>query len=386
MNDLDGRWPRRYTPAERRRQGGQWIVREADTTADLRRIVGFLTDEPVPPVLGDRETRGGRSGAQLARIRSTSLLDYAVPMSAHNHLTGTVSDDPLAHLPVGTSISIEPVVVGGSDAATVPDGVVNWDFFQGALLAVGVRLPESPSVVVNGTAVVIAPGLAVTATHVLSEALPHLPSGGAEVLCIGVRSEHLDLWRVRKVSYTDTDDVAYLSLQLASPWVKGWSFTSLRVTTRCPRRGEKLTIFGFRLDDVQTDSQDFSAAGNLYAAAGTVTGVYHPRHFLPSLPFPTIDIACGSLGAMSGGAVLDHDGLLVGMISRGWTTDDMEGPTYAAWIVGALNRKLEIPWPPSVYGDEIHILDIPEQLLHMTGRDAIVVVDENMYDYRVWFE
>jgi hypothetical protein len=124
------------------------------------------------------------------------------------------------------------------------------------------------------------------------------------------------------------------SLQLASPWVEGWSFTSLGVTTRCPRQGEKLTIFGFRFDDVQEDGQGYRAAGNLYAAAGTVTDVYHPKHFLPSLPFPTIDIACGSLGAMSGGAVLDHDGLLVGMISRGWTTDDMEGPTYAAWIVG----------------------------------------------------
>jgi hypothetical protein len=108
-------------------------------------------------------------------------------MSPQNYLTGTVSDDPLAHLPVGTSISIEPIVVGGSDAATVPDGVVNWDFFQGALLAVVVRLPGSSSLVVNGTAVVIAPGLAITATHVLREALPHLLSGDAEVLCVGVR-------------------------------------------------------------------------------------------------------------------------------------------------------------------------------------------------------
>jgi hypothetical protein len=313
-------------------------------------------------------------------------LDYAVPMSEHNHLTGTVSDDPLAHLPVGTSISIEPIVVGGSNANTVPDGVVNWDFFQGALLAVGVRLSRSAAAVVNGTAVVIAPGLAITATHVLSEALPHLTSGDAEVICIGVRSGNLDLWRVRKISYTDRDDVAYLSLQLASPWVEGWFFTSLGVTTRCPQQGERLTIFGFRFDDVQEDGQGFSAAGNLYAAAGTVNDVYHPNHFFPSLPFPTIDIACGSLGAMSGGAVLDHDGLLVGMISRGLTTDDLKGPTYAAWIVGALNRKLELPWPPGVYGDEIHILGIPEQLLHLTGRDAIVMVDENRYNYRVWFE
>jgi hypothetical protein len=99
---------------------------------------------------------------------------------------------------------------------------------------------------------------------------------------------HLDLWRVRKVSCTATDDVTYLSLQLASPWVEGWSFTSLGVTTRCPRQGEKLTIFGFRFDDVQEDGQGYRAAGNLYAAAGTVTDVYHPKHFVtiqdPAVP------------------------------------------------------------------------------------------------------
>jgi Trypsin-like peptidase domain len=307
-------------------------------------------------------------------------------MNAQNRLTGTVSEDPLARLPVGTSISYEPVIVGGSDAKTVPEGVINWDFFQGALLAVALRLQGSPSPGVLGTAVIIAPGLAVTATHVLGDTMPHLASGDAEVMCIGVRSGGLDLWRVWNVSYTDRDDVAYLSLQLASPWVEGWSFTSLGVTTRCPRQGEKLTIFGFRFDDVQEEGHDFAVAGDLYAAAGTVNDVYHPVHILPSLPFPTIEINCGSLGGMSGGAVLDRDGLLVGMISRGWKTDDMKGPTYAAWIVGALNRKLELPWPPGLYGDEIHILEIPERLLHMTGRDAISVVDENRYGYRVWFE
>jgi hypothetical protein len=33
----------------------------------------------------------------------------------------------------------------------------------------------------------------------------------------------------------------------------------------------------------------------------------------------------------------------MGIISRGLETEERTGPTFAAWIVGALNRKLEVP-------------------------------------------
>jgi hypothetical protein len=300
-------------------------------------------------------------------------------------LTGIVSNDPLANLPIDTSISYEPVVMGGSNARIVPEGVSNWDFFQGAVLAVITKRLGS-SFVVEGTAVVTAPGLALSATHVLDSVLPYLASEDAAVACIGVRSEGLDIWNVRKVSYTESDDLAYLSLELASPWVEGWHFTSLGVTTRAPRQGEKLTIVGFKFDNLQEEDGRFTAAGHLYAAAGTVTAVYSPLRHPTLMPYPAIEISCGSLGAMSGGAVLDGDGLLVGIISRGLETEDRRGPTFAAWIVGALNRKLEVPWPPGLYGDEIHVLDIPEQLLRIEGRDAISVIDENRFRYRIWFD
>jgi hypothetical protein len=298
-------------------------------------------------------------------------------------LTGVVSNDPLAHLPIDTSISYEPILMGGSDASIVPEGVRNWDSFQGALLAVVTKLAGSPSVV-GGTAVVIAPGLALTATHVLDSVLPSLLSGNATVACIGVRSAGLDVWNVRKISRAESDDLAYLSLELASPWVEGWSFTALGVTTRAPQQGESLTIVGFRFDNLQEDTGRFRAAGHLYAAAGTVTAVYPSRHS-SLIPFPVIEITCGSLGGMSGGAVLDRNSLLMGIISHGLTTDDKSGPTFAAWIVGALNRRLEIPWPPGLYGDEVHVLDIPEQLLRIEGRDAVSIVDGNRFRYQIWF-
>jgi hypothetical protein len=71
-------------------------------------------------------------------------MTFSMNEQGPRSLTGIVSNDPLAHLPIDTSISYEPIIMGGSDASIVPEGVRNWDFFQGALLAVVTRLPGSP--------------------------------------------------------------------------------------------------------------------------------------------------------------------------------------------------------------------------------------------------
>ena len=45
-------------------------------------------------------------------------------------------------------------------------------------------------------------------------------------------------------------------------------------------------------------------------------------------PFPVIEISCGTLGGMSGGAVLDASGSVIGILSAGLSHDDGRGPSY----------------------------------------------------------
>jgi hypothetical protein len=82
--------------------------------------------------------------------------------------TARITTDPLRDMPVGATLRVSPVVFGASDAKMVPDDVKNWDFFDGALLAVGFGR-DGEHVALHGTAVMIAPGLAVTAAHVVRE-------------------------------------------------------------------------------------------------------------------------------------------------------------------------------------------------------------------------
>jgi hypothetical protein len=110
----------------------------------------------------------------------------------------------------------------------------------------------------------IAPDVAVTATHVVSESFARIATGRAAAFLLGVRSDRADIWTIRSISHSNGDDTAYLSLELASPIDEGWRFTTLPLTTRCPAVSEQLMIVGFRMAQVEElATGDFSPAGDL---------------------------------------------------------------------------------------------------------------------------
>ena len=304
-----------------------------------------------------------------------------------NSVRGVVIGDTLAQLPIGTPIPIVPVPFTTSNATAIPQGATNWTFFEGAILMVVVRTAEGEMAV--GTAAIVAPGLAISATHVLADHLPEILAGTASLSCMGPASTGLDIWQVRKISTSEGDDIAYLSLELTSAVSIDWRFRTIALTTRAPRNGETLHVVGFQIPRMFRDSADgtkVTALGNLYLAAGSVTAAYPHRRDPLLLPYPCIEIACGSLNGMSGGAVLDASGCLVGVISRGFDTEDGQGPSYAAWIVGALNRSVEVPWPPGIYSQPVHLLDIDARVMLIKGRDRITAVKGRGTEYQVWFE
>ncbi len=299
-----------------------------------------------------------------------------------------ITEDPLRSLPVGHSLSLRPVVFGSSDATVVPDSVRNWDYFDGALLAVGVG--AGTRLHVQGTTVMVAPGLAVTAAHVLRDFLADLMSGTQGCLCIGVRAEGtFDAWKLRSLTL-DGGDLAWMSLELCSAIHDDWFFSTVAITTRAPTIGEGLTIVGFRFEPQDTGSEASNApievAGQLLAAAGKVQATYPEGRDAIMVPFPAIEIACGSRGGMSGGAVLDQHGLLVGVLSSGYDTVEGDGPSYAAWIIKALDVKVDIPWPPGTFRHHVRVLDLPPAACRIVGKQAMVEQEDGAVRYVPWFD
>lgn len=305
-------------------------------------------------------------------------------MSSPSKLSGAFTEDPLRSRAAGFSVPVMPLVFGQSNAASVPDGVTNWTYFEGALLAVVVGSMDATTDAV-GTAVMIAPGLAVTATHVIEEYIPRLLQGNTGLICAGPASDGLDLWYVRKLSYAPDNDVTYLSLELASSLREGWHFRTVSLTTRTPKLGEHVSIVGFRYPQVtQVDPKHLQIEGSLYAAAAAITKIYHPFRDRVLMPYPVIEVGCGTLKGMSGGAAIDRDGYLLGVLSRGFNTSTGDGPSYVSSLMWAMNRELTIPWPPGLYPQPQHMLSIDSRLLAVEGRERIRVIDANTINYIPW--
>lgn len=280
-------------------------------------------------------------------------------------LTGTFTDSV-----TDLTMNVGRVTFTGTDAVAVPAGVIDWTYFRGALLATIVR--DDAGTLANGSATMIAPGLAVTATHTVSDYTESWSAGDAAVFCVGPTPDGLVLWRVVAIDCTPVDDIAYLSLVLEShPSSSPMGIRLFQISTRCPAIGERVHVLGFHLETIQDDTTTITLAGDLYAAAGDIASIDHPTRDSFLMPYPTIEIACGSLGAMSGGPVVDDQGSVLGIVGRGFNTDDGEGPTSAPWILGGLDRPVSIPWLPDLYPTDISVLDIGDDLLRIIGRDKL---------------
>jgi hypothetical protein len=147
---------------------------------------------------------------------------------------GLVSSDPLGDLPVGASITFNPIVFGGSNANDRPQSVNNWEVFKGAVLGVVLKSADSSTMV--GTAFMIAPGIAITASHIFSDILDDLQNGKVVPYCLGVR-EAMEIWIVKKFSY-GVDDITVLSIAPVSKLPEDGKYYRMGLTTRAPKNGE----------------------------------------------------------------------------------------------------------------------------------------------------
>jgi hypothetical protein len=280
-------------------------------------------------------------------------------------------------------LEIPPIAVAGN----LPVGVDNWDFFDGSLLAVGFR--EGNDVLkIEGTAVMIAPGLAISAKHLFHERYDHLGAllAGSEVLyAVGLRpGGHSDIWQLQHVTASNDGggDLAILSLALVSDLPAGGRFTCLPLTARRPLRGEQLTIVGFHFDKnnnlLDGVTGAVTAVGQMYAAVGEVSQFYWPVRDSSLAPFPAFEILCGVKGGMSGGAVLDKDGGVVGVVSIGFL--DEEPPTLGAWCVDVFGWHVTASWPRNFYPASTPIANVP--VVRVLDRQHLTIKDDGTIDLR----
>jgi hypothetical protein len=278
-------------------------------------------------------------------------------------------------------LNVEPVRVGAS-----PVPVNNWRYFDGSLLAIGVQYGDD-ELTIEGTAVMIGLGLAVSAKHVLDSHQAALASGECSLLCTGLRHDGtLEAWHCYDMlTSNDGGDLALRSLQLASDVPPDGHFSALPLSTRIPTAGEHLTVVGFRFDDPSWIDPATNAAkigGLMYVSSGEAGVFSFPRHDSVLAPYATIEILSGTLGGMSGGAVLDSSGAVLGIVSRGWQTDDREGPTLAAWWLPVFFWRPKLSWPRGLYEPNAAVSELPT--VNVIGREHVVYTSDGGIKLNHW--
>jgi hypothetical protein len=295
---------------------------------------------------------------------------------------GTIIADPLLSLPVGAKVDFSSQLFT-SDAPGGLTDIHNWDFFDGAVI--GLHFGDPLNQLVLGSGVMVAPGVALAAKHVVESEMEAVMRGGAGFICTAIGSSGLMIWRPQHVALVDNTDLALLTLECASPLPK--VLRNATISTRLPKVGERIFIAGVR-HELEVEEESPGLNMRMMVAAGTVTERYTIGRDRVMYPWPVLEVDCHALHGMSGGPAFDERGFLIGLLSAS-THAEPPGPAFVSLLWPALATRVTPSWPPGLYPAPVSLLEMDRKLCGIERPDALDVVREESNGsckvaYRPW--
>ena len=281
---------------------------------------------------------------------------------------GRVTADPLLALEPGTQIHFAETLI------TFPfedraGALIDWRVAQGLVLAFSVS--DGRQTEVHGSAVLVAPGVALCAAHVMEQYTEALVGGRLDAVCFGLAHHGVDLWRVRHVTQAAAGtDTSILGLEAISALPADATYRRASMTTRVPKIGERLLCLGFRPATVAFDvdsNRQLAIHASLIASAGPVRQRFPTGRDRRVLPWPSVEVDMPAWGAMSGGPVFDEAGRLIGLLSMSLESEDEPSPSYVSLLWPTMTTRFRRGWPP--------LTDIPESLSLLEMDRRICAID-----------
>jgi len=309
-------------------------------------------------------------------------------MSSNKISHGIITDDPAKTLPIGSKLCLEPFLVEYSPPVN-SSWVSNWESLNGVVLAITFTNGQADRI--EGSAVIVAPGIALCSAHVIQPKIDALMSSLEEVICFGLTSKGTQIWRIRKVTIVTDSDIAILGLELSSDISPEDTIHQTVITTRLPKIGERVTIFGFRAGELEfprVGNEVPTFSFNLLVCAGEVVERYVSRDRV-MMPWPTLEVSCPTWGGMSGGPVFDSNGKILGLLSSSFTTDSGDGPSYVSLLIPCLSTQFEGGWPGPLFRGKQSLLELDPRICHIDKREAYSITrhpdtGQTTISYRVW--
>ncbi|MDO8799426.1 serine protease [Phenylobacterium sp.] len=269
---------------------------------------------------------------------------------------GIVTEDPAKAAAIGEAINFRSMLFKPVAEPCAGD-LAEWAHFGSALLSIAFTSGDKLSV--EGSAVMVGPGVALAAKHVFEPRLADIMASKDVPILHAVTEHGLQIWRLHQLVLTDTD-VAILRIDLASNLPPENDFHAATLTTRTPKVGEQVQIAGFRSDSVE----EGAILGQTRVGIGEVTAVYLTGRDKVMLPHPCIEVKCLTIGGMSGGPAFDENGMLLGVLTS--SIEHEEGPSYVSLAWPTFGAKIESLWLPGM-------IDLPTSLIEMAAKGVVGV-------------
>ena len=295
----------------------------------------------------------------------------------YNHFFGSMVSNPFEDADQNVPINIEQGIFVPND----PPGVYvvnNMAHYNGALLSLHFLTDEWSTV--EGSAVMVAPGIAFSAAHVIEPLMPHIMERQLRVFCAGYTSSGPRYWRIGHVTKVNNSDIVILALKYATALPPDGRFVQTMITTRLPGIGEQVMVAGIRAsrEHVEVDA-DFAfpiVGGNIkYGADVRIAVGEVTQHHLGGrgamMPSPVIEVACSTPGGLSGGPAFDKYGKVFGVLSASIDDPNGRGPSQISMIWPGLAMTIKPAFLERFMPASCKLLDLDDRLCGIDRRDVI---------------
>lgn len=273
--------------------------------------------------------------------------------------------DPVKALPLGSQIRFNSRLFP-SDMPHGLNDVRDWEYLSGTVLALQFGRVSNPRVL--GCGVIVAPGVALAAKHVVEPEIEAV-RGGDGFICTAMTSAGIMVWAPQQVTPLLNTDLCILTLEYRSPLPD--AFHQAVITTRLPKVGETIFIAGQRCVGSSATAEGITTLEiRTIGAAGKVTAQYVQGRDSVMAPGPALEVECPALGGMSGGPAFDRAGYLLGLLSSSWEPD---GPATISLLWPALAVKVAPGWPDGLHHGAASLLEMDRGICPIQRPDALRV-------------
>jgi hypothetical protein len=197
-----------------------------------------------------------------------------------------------------------------------------------------------------GSAVMVAPGVALTAQHVIDAMRDEGFSGeggAGYLLALGFHNDgSMTIWNPDSSGAIGDGDLSILTLVRATP-CPARTVGLATLVARQPLVGESISLIGFTADEVEFENNN--AGMDSLGSVGQVIDVYPIERDRCRLPNSSAAVSAKTINGMSGGGAFDAQGRLIGIIAAGIGED----PSFISLVWPCIFTRIDaVAWPPGL--------------------------------------